>query len=208
MAAFAKAFCLAHQDTGVLTVLKHFPGHGSTPYDAHDQAADVSTSWDTDEMEPYRELIASHAVQAIMVGHISNAILSEEPSLPASLSRRIIRDVLRGAVGFSDVVISDDLEMGAIRAKYSLEDAAVKAIKAGNDIIILSNQSAPAPDLPERIIAAVEKAVAVGELSREELQASYDRIIALKQHLPGGPLAGNGAAGKRASAERGANTAR
>jgi beta-N-acetylhexosaminidase len=208
VAAFAKAFCLAHQDAGILTVLKHFPGHGSTPYDTHDQPVDVSTSWDTDEMEPYRELIASHAVQAVMVGHIANAILSEEPGLPASLSRRIVRDVLRGAVGFSGVVMSDDLEMAAIRAKYSLEDAAVKAIKAGNDIIMLGNQSAPAPDLPERIVAAVEKAVETGELSREELQASYDRVVALKQRLPGGPLAGHGAAGKRASAERGENAAR
>ncbi len=202
VAAFAKAFCVAHQDAGVLTVLKHFPGHGSTPYDTHAQPVEVGTTWDTDEIDPYRELITSRTAQAVMVGHISNVFLSEEPGLPASLSRRTVRDVLRGVLGFSGVVISDDLEMGAISARYALEESAVKAIKAGNDIIMLSNQNAPAPDLADRIIAAVKKAVEQGEIDRAQLQESYDRILALKQRIGTG-TAKAGAPNKRASAEGG-----
>ena len=201
VAAFAKAFCIAHQDAGVLTVLKHFPGHGSTPFDTHEAPVDTGPHWDQAELEPYNELIASKTAQAVMVGHISNQLMSEEPGLPASLSSRTIRDVLRKALGFSGVVISDDLEMGAIRARYGLEESAVKALKAGNDMIILSNQNAPAPDLPERIVAAVRKAVEDGTLSREELTASYERILALKQRLPGA-TAKSGSAAKRASADR------
>jgi beta-N-acetylhexosaminidase len=162
---------------------------------------DVGGSWDQAEIEPYRDLIKAQVAQAVMVGHISNPAMSEEPGLPASLSNRTIREVLRGNLGFNGVVISDDLEMGAIRARYSLEESAVKALKAGNDMIILSNQNAPAPDLPERIVAAIRKAVEAGVLSREDLQASYDRVLALKQRLPGAS-AKAGAASKRASAER------
>jgi beta-N-acetylhexosaminidase len=202
VASFAKAFTVAHQDIGVLTALKHFPGHGSTPFDTHTQAVDIGASWNKEEIEPYRELIAAQAAPAIMVGHISNPAMSEEPGLPASLSSRTIREALRKSLGFSGVVISDDLEMGAIRARYSIEESAVKAFKAGNDMIILSNQNAPAPDLPERIIAAVRKAVESGVLSREDLQASYDRVLALKQRLPGGG-AKTAAPSKRASADRG-----
>jgi beta-N-acetylhexosaminidase len=202
VASFAKAFAVAHQDIGVLTALKHFPGHGSTPFDTHTQAVDVGASWDKEEIEPYRELIGAQVAQAIMVGHISNPSMSEEPGLPASLSSRTIREALRKSLGFSGVVISDDLEMGAIRARYSIEESAVKAFKAGNDMIILSNQNAPNPDLPDRIIAAVRKAVEGGVLSREDLQASYDRILALKQRLPGTGTK-TAAPSKRASADRG-----
>jgi beta-N-acetylhexosaminidase len=214
VAAFAKAFCIAHQDEGVLTVLKHFPGHGSTPFDTHVQPVDVGQSWTEDEIVPYRELISSRTAQAVMAGHIANPAMADEPGLPASLSAKAIRQVLRGDLGFTGVVISDDLEMGAIRARYSIEDSAVKAIKAGNDIVILSNQNAPNPDLPERVAAAIRKAVDAGELRREELQASYDRILTFKQRLPSPAAAtassgGNGkpAGAKRAGAERGGKAA-
>lgn len=205
VAAFARAFILAHQDEGVLTVLKHFPGHGSTPLDTHVQPVDVSASWSKSELDPYRDLIASRSAQAVMVGHIAHPALAEEPGLPASLSRKAIKDILRGELAFNGVVISDDLEMGALRSRYSLEESAVKAIKAGNDIILLSNQNAPDPDLPEKIIAAVKKAVTNGTVSREELQASYDRILGFKQRMQQMSTAKAGVASKRTSPERAAS---
>ena len=203
VAAFAKAFCLAHQEAGVLTVLKHFPGHGSTPFDTHRQPVTVGAEWDEAELTPYAELIDSRTAQAVMVSHIANAALSGETGTPSTLSSKAIQGVLRGRLGFTGVVISDDLEMGAITARYSLEEAAVKAIQAGNDVIILSNQTALAPDLPERIVAAIRRAVEDGTISREALQASYDRILGLKQPLSSNAAAAkNGASNKRASAER------
>ena len=218
VAAFAKAFCMAHHDEGILTVLKHFPGHGSTPFDTHLQPVDVGQTWKDDEIAPYRELIAAHTAQAVMMGHIANPVMSDEPGMPASLSAKAIRQVLRGDLGFTGVVISDDLEMGAIHARYSIEDSVVKAIKAGNDIVILSNQATPTPDLPERVAAAIRKAVDTGELRREELQASYDRILSFKRNLPvavastngttnGGSNGAAAAGNKRASAERGGKAA-
>jgi beta-N-acetylhexosaminidase len=164
---------------------------------------DVGHSWTEDELVPYRELITSRTAHAVMSGHIANPGMADEPGLPASLSAKAIRSVLRGDLGFTGIVISDDLEMGAIRARYSIEDSAVKAIKAGNDIVILSNQNAPNPDLPERVAAAIRKAVETGDLRREDLQAAYDRILSFKQRLPGAALsAPASAASKRASAER------
>jgi beta-N-acetylhexosaminidase len=135
-----------------------------------------------------------------MMGHIANPAMADEPGQPASLSSKAIRQVLRGDMNFVGVVISDDLEMGAIRARYSIEDSAVRAIKAGNDIVILSNQNAPNPDLPERVTAAIRKAVESGELRREDLQASYDRIIGFKQRLTS--LAAKSASAKKPTPER------
>jgi beta-N-acetylhexosaminidase len=202
VAAFAKAFSMAHQELSVLTVLKHFPGHGSTPLDTHAQPVQLGSPWDAAELEPYRDLIASNEAQAIMTGHLAHPAITGDGGVPASLSVKAIRDTLRGSLGFGGVVISDDLEMGAIRDRFSIEDSAVRAIQAGNDIIIVSNQNAPSPDLPERLVAAIRAALEKGEISREALQASYDRILALKQRLQ--PLAagktGNGA--KRASADK------
>jgi beta-N-acetylhexosaminidase len=195
----------------VLTALKHFPGHGSTPFDTHVRPVDIGSSWEVAEIEPYRDLIASKSAQAVMVGHIAHPGMADEAGMPASLSGKAIRQVLRGDLGFGGVVISDDLEMGAIRARFSIEESAVKAVKAGNDIVILSNQNAPAPDLPERVAAAIRKAVETGDLRREELKASYDRIMSFKQRLPasGGATAATktGAVSKRAIAERGGRSA-
>lgn len=199
--SFAKAFAMSHQDVGVLTVLKHFPGHGSTATDSHAQLVTSGSEWDLSELEPYRQLVEQRVAKAIMTGHIANPRISE-PDVPASLSERAIRQVLRGALGFTGVVVSDDLEMGALRSKYSIEEIAVRALKAGNDMVILANQSAPAPDLPDRVVAAVRKAVETGALSRDELQASYERIVQMKQQLPAIAPAKAVTASKRASVDR------
>lgn len=183
VAAFAKAFCAAHRDAGVATVLKHFPGHGSAALDTHAEAVDITKSWSPDELEPYRQLIKAGFADIVMVGHISHSIMADEPGLPASLSEKAITKYLRGDLGFTGVVLSDDLEMAAIAKRFSLEDRVIRAIKAGNDIIILGNQNQPSPDLPERVIAIIKDAVAKGIISRERLQASYDRITALKRKM-------------------------
>ncbi len=181
--AFAKAFCAAHKDAGVLTVLKHFPGHGSTAADTHTAPAEISKTWSEDELVPYQKLIESGNASMIMVGHITHAKMADEPGLPASLSKKAITDQLRGKLKFSGVVISDDLEMAAVSKKHPLEDSVVRAIEAGVDIVLLGNQVKPSPDLPDRVAAIIRQAVADGKLKRERLKASFERIIALKSNI-------------------------
>lgn len=183
VAAFAKAFCIAHRSAGLLTALKHFPGHGSAGGDTHNGDVDVSESWKADELDPYRELIGAGAVDVVMTGHIAHRNWSDEAGLPASLSEKAIAKMLRGDLGFSGVIITDDLEMGAVSKRYTPEASVVRAIKAGNTIVMLSNKAHPSLDLPERMIAAIRKAVQDGELTRAQVEQSYELVMALKQRL-------------------------
>ena len=104
-------------------------------------------------------------------------------SEPATLSYAAITGVLREKIGFSGVVMTDDLDMAAIRSSYALEEAVVRAIAAGNDLIMLSNSASPNPDLPYAVLAAIKAAVAKGRLDARRLEASVERIGILKARM-------------------------
>ena len=128
---YSRAFVAGHRDMGVLTSLKHFPGHGSALRDSHTGAVDVTKTWRESELVPYTCLTYEGMVDTIMTGHLSHETLTE--GLPASLSREAIQTVLRGRVGYRGVVITDDLDMKAIRRKFSQEESTIRAVAAGNE---------------------------------------------------------------------------
>lgn len=167
---------------GVLSCLKHFPGHGSAHGDTHAGLVDVTDSWQTSELNPYRDLIAQGVVDMVMVAHVINRRLD---TLPASLSPKVIRDLLRDSLGFQGVVITDDLAMGAIAKQYGLEETLRLAILAGSDLLCLSNNgSAPYDsDLVPKAVEAIERMVADGRLSAQDIHTSAERIRKLKQSL-------------------------
>ena len=167
---------------GVLSCLKHFPGHGSAHGDTHAGLVDVTDSWQSIELLPYRDLIARGEVDMVMVAHVINRRLD---TLPASLSPKVIRELLRDSLGFQGVVITDDLAMGAIAKQYGLEETLRLAILAGSDLLCLSNNgSAPYdPDLVPKAVEAIERMVADGRLSAEDIHASAERIRKLKKKL-------------------------
>ena len=180
--AHARAFIEGHREHGVITVLKHFPGHGSAAGDTHIGVTDVTATYQrADELEPYRRLIAEGYDAPVMTAHIVNRNLDER-ALPATLSRLIMTDLLRGEIGFEGLVLSDDMQMGAIVTEYGLEEAAVEAIIAGVDIILLANQSA-SYDLAvvARVRDAIARAVTEGLISAERIRESLERITALKR---------------------------
>ncbi len=183
VAAFAKAFRLAHHSEGLLTVLKHFPGPLNETPGTHPGETQGAPRWDPVALEPYRQLVEGGNADMIMVGHLADPEFSDEPGLPASLSQKAIQTRLREEVGFKGVVISDDLEAPAVASRFPLEESVVQAIKAGNDMLLIGNQSQPSQDIPERFATIVRQAVMTGTITRERLQASYDRIIAAKQSL-------------------------
>jgi beta-N-acetylhexosaminidase len=174
---YSRAFLAGHRDEGVLTALKHFPGHGSSLADSHDGAADVTKTWRESELAPYASLVREGAVQIVMTGHISHKDLTG--GLPASLSAQAIGGLLRGKVGYNGVVITDDLDMAAVRRTNSLEDAAVKAAAAGNDILLFTNGQSD-PEMPLKLIRAIQQAILDGRLKAEQIEASVARIAALK----------------------------
>lgn len=164
-------------DKKLATTLKHFPGHGNTVEDSHYSSA---TSYKTiEELKECEMLPFSKGIEAgtdlIMIGHISLPnILGDY--LPASLSDTIITGILRGEMGFRGVVITDAMNMAAISNYYSSSDAAVQAIKAGNDIILM-------PYDFESAYKGVLQAIENNEISIKRIDESLRRILALKYKM-------------------------
>lgn len=184
VSAYDAAFIRAHHAAGLLTALKHFPGHGSSTADSHEGFVDITQTWDPSELEPYRRLIAEDRVDMVMVGHLYHADYADgDGETPSSLSSRWIDGVLRDELGFDGVVISDDLEMGAIREHFTLEQTVTKAVRAGMDILLFSNTADYRPSLPEEVLAILMAEAARDPAFAARIEESHGRIAALKARL-------------------------
>jgi beta-N-acetylhexosaminidase len=175
----AQAFIEAHHAQGVLCTLKHFPGHGSSTADSHQGFVDVTQTWSRQELIPYRVLIEAGLADAVMTAHVFNAQL--DPGYPATLSHPTITGILRGELGYEGVVISDDMQMEAIRAHYGFETAIQKTLEAGVDIIAIGNNLVYEEDIVTRTIGVITQLVENGATSVERIDASFQRIQRLKQ---------------------------
>jgi beta-N-acetylhexosaminidase len=177
----AMAVIEAHRRYGVLTAPKHFPGHGSAGSDTHEGFVDVTGRWAPVELEPFRLLIRQGMADMVMTAHIFNGKL--DPVWPSTLSGKTLSGILRQEMGFDGVVISDDMQMKAISAHYGLETAIKQSILAGVDILIFANNSVYEEDIAARVTATIRSLVEKGEIPRERIDASYRRIMKLKEQL-------------------------
>jgi beta-N-acetylhexosaminidase len=177
----ARAFINGHHAAGVLTTLKHFPGHGSSTADSHLGVVDVTGTWSSVELDPYRRLIPAGVVDTILTAHVFNAKL--DPDNPATLSSATIDGLLRAQLGWDGLVISDDMQMGAIRQAYGYRDAIRLAILAGVDVLTIANQQVFEADIVQRTIGLVLDMVDRGEVSANRIDRSWQRIQALKARL-------------------------
>ena len=160
---------------GMICCLKHFPGHGDTTEDTHKQSVNVYKTWEQlkgCEMLPFAGGINAGA-DMVMTAHINLPNITSD-GLPASLSYEIVTGRLRGEMGFSGVVVTDSLEMEAVRQQYGDANGAVRAVKAGVDIVLMPNDLGTAYN-------AVLNAVKSGEISQERLNESVRRILNLKR---------------------------
>ena len=182
--AYDEAFVEAHRQAGLVTALKHFPGHGSSTADSHEGFVDITDTWQDAELEPYRALIADGMVDMVMVGHLYHAEYADDDGeTPASLSPRWIDGVLRGDLDYDGVVISDDLEMGAIRDHFTLEETVTKAVRAGMDILLFSNTADYRPGLSQEILAILVNEANADPDFAGRIEQSYQRIVSLKARL-------------------------
>ncbi len=170
-----------HLDAGVIPVLKHFPGHGSAWNDSHKGIADVTETWQPVELKPYRTLISTDSVPAIMTAHVFNAKL--DSTYPATLSKPVLSDLLRDSLNYHGLIFSDDMQMQAIRSQYGLDTTLKKAVNAGVDILVFGNNSVFEPDITKRAISIIKELVESGEISRRQIEHSYKRIQKVKRKM-------------------------
>ncbi|WP_110932328.1 beta-N-acetylhexosaminidase [Paenibacillus bouchesdurhonensis] len=166
-----------YQSQGVSATAKHFPGHGDTTVDSHHGLASVPHSRErlySVELPPFRKAIEA-GVDMIMTAHVIFPAFEPE-SVPATLSRRVLTDLLRNELGFEGVIVTDCLEMHAISKSCGIAEGAVRAIEAGADIVLVSHTL----EEQVRAIEAVCAAVQSGRLTEEQIDKSVTRILALK----------------------------
>jgi beta-glucosidase-like glycosyl hydrolase/CubicO group peptidase (beta-lactamase class C family) len=170
------AFVRGAHEGGLMTTVKHFPGHGDTAVDSHLQLASVDADrarLNAVELSPFRQAVAA-GVDSVMLGHI--AVKALDPSgTPATLSGLVTTDLLRGELGFKGLVVTDAMEMQGVRAAWTGE-AAIRAVQAGADIILL-------PPDPEVAIQALVRAVGEGQLTEQRIDTSVLRILEAKERL-------------------------
>jgi len=166
---YAGIFTSAMRRYKILTTLKHFPGHGSSRSDSHKGFTDVSQSWQKRELIPFKKVKSP----LIMTAHIFNSNL--DPTYPATLSYKINTQLLRKKLGFDGVLISDDMQMGAISKNYDFKEALKLAISSGVDIVLIGN-FLDKPIEVKKIVDTIVELVKSGEIKRERLEEANRRI--------------------------------
>lgn len=177
--SYARAFVHAHNELGIITVLKHFPGHGSSVSDSHEGFVNISKTWKKKELDPFNELIKSGDAPAIMPGHLIHKTIASD-GVPVSISKPAISGLLRKKLNYNGLVISDDLQMGAIAKNYSYKNTLIRAVNAGVDILMISNSRKPDANLPAKTIALIAKAIDDGKIVPGKVEAAYKRILRAK----------------------------
>ncbi len=171
-----------HHNEGIITAIKHFPGHGSSLKDTHLGITDVTSTWQESELLPYQQLLSKGDVtnNMVMVSHVFNANL--DPQYPATLSHKTITGILRQKIGWDGVVITDDMHMKAIVDHYTDAEAVTLTINAGADMLILSSNlpTKQGEHVTDMIINTIVSQVKSGAISEERINESYDRICELK----------------------------
>lgn len=169
---YAEVFIDSLREQGVISVIKHFPGHGSSVDDSHKDFVDITRTWDDKELEPYKKLIDANKVDMIMTAHVFHRFL--DLKLPATLSYKINTKLLREKLGYDGVIISDDMQMAAITKHYSLEESILYSINAGVDVLLFSNQLAY--NSPQELVETIFGLVKFGDISVERIMDSVERV--------------------------------
>jgi beta-N-acetylhexosaminidase len=177
----AGEFIDIHLKNNVIPVCKHFPGQGSASGDSHEGLVDVTNTWQKSEIQPYKTLINNDSIKAIMTSHLIHKKLDND--LPATLSSRVLRDLLRSEMGFKGVIISDDPSMGAISKYYSLKETLLLMVDAGVDMFCFGNNLHYDQNLLKKVFKILVELYEEKKISEDQIHTSYKRIMALKESI-------------------------
>lgn len=173
-----RAFVRGCQQHGMVGTAKHFPGHGDTDIDTHLDLAVVTADrerLERIELEPFRRLVDA-GVLSVMTGHLSVPAVDPTPGRPATLSPVLLTEVLRGQLKFRGLIVTDAMDMGGITKLFPPGEAAVLAVEAGADLVLL-------PADPNEAARALAEAVRSGRIPERRIDSSVRRILALKARL-------------------------
>jgi beta-glucosidase-like glycosyl hydrolase/CubicO group peptidase (beta-lactamase class C family) len=178
VAEFVSAFVRGVEENGGLATAKHFPGHGDTAADSHIDLPVIRADrarLNSLELVPFRAAILSGA-GSIMTGHLNVPSLEPDPNTPATLSHNILTGLLRSELGYQGLIVTDAMDMGGITVRYAPGEAAVRAVVAGVDALLM-------PPVPDAAFEALQAAVKSGRISKERLDSSVRRILQAKARL-------------------------
>ncbi|MFC6269362.1 glycoside hydrolase family 3 protein [Frigoriflavimonas asaccharolytica] len=174
----AEAYSNGLQDNNILAAIKHFPGHGDTSTDSHLDLPVVSHNLDRlnkVELAPFKALMDKN-VGGVMIAHLFVPALESEKGIPASLSKKIVTDLLKEKYGYKGLIITDALNMGAVAKKYKPGEVDALAFKAGNDIMLFSDGVKEGKRL-------IQKAIDNNEISQNRVEESVKKILLTKYYL-------------------------
>jgi beta-N-acetylhexosaminidase len=166
------------QDENVIATAKHFPGHGDTDIDSHNDLPVLNFDMERlnkIELVPFKNAIGG-GVKSVMIAHLSFPAIEENTKIPASLSSEIVSNLLIENLGFNGLIVTDALNMSGITKNFSTKEIAVMCVKAGIDLILM-------PENEEAAISAIEKAVNKGEISEDRINLSVKKILTAKFKL-------------------------
>ena len=181
VSAHAKEVILAHNKYGIITTLKHFPGHGSAQGDTHQGFVDITNTHTKEEILPYKTLINEKIAKGIMISHLYNKNIDE--NYPASMSYNFVTKKLIKELNFDGLIFTDDIQMDAIRDNYNFSEALEKAIMAGCDVIVIGNNLFNDKEVTKNAVEIIFDLVKNGVIPKERIAFSYDKIIKAKEEL-------------------------
>lgn len=178
VAEYAAEACRGYRDGGLIATGKHFPGRGASNEDAHFTIPVIDDDWDTlyhRDLLPYRELIRQDLIPSIMVAHTIFTAL--DPNHIATVSKRILKGLLREEMGFEGVITTDSMTMGGVVKQYGVAEACAMALEAGADIVLMKSISS----LVEDTFNTIRRYVEAGRIPMQELDEKVYRILAMKE---------------------------
>ena len=181
VSAHAKEVILAHNKYGIITTLKHFPGHGSAQGDTHQGFVDITNTYTKEEILPYKTLINEKIAKGVMISHLYNKNI--DGNYPASMSYNFVTKKLIKELNFDGLIFTDDIQMDAIRDNYSFSEALEKAIMAGCDVIVIGNNLFNDKEVTKNAVEIIFNLVKNGVIPKERIAFSYDKIIKAKEEL-------------------------
>ncbi|HEX3006275.1 MAG TPA: glycoside hydrolase family 3 N-terminal domain-containing protein, partial [Bacteroidales bacterium] len=183
VSSYSMSYMMGLQNNHVFAVAKHFPGHGDTDSDSHFDLPVIKQSYhrlDSVELYPFKQLISGN-LGGIMIAHLNLPGLDSIKNIPSTLSRKVVTDLLRDSLGFEGLVFTDALNMRGVASAFATGELEIRALEAGNDILVMSD------DIP-LAIARIKQAIASGRLSEEQINESCKKMLILKEWvgLPNG----------------------